>query len=616
MDKFIEHNKHWQSPEVFAEQDPHLYVLKNRSFVYESDLIYELPFTVSGIYTLSGGRQIGKTTLLKQWMKYLVVEKRINAADIFFMTGEIISDHISLIQLVKQYLDEQGYNPQISFSKQILIIDEVSYIRNWDQGIKYLADSGAFEDVVVVLTGSDTSFIKEARMRFPGRRGSADKCDFHLYPLSLFEFIRLKHNSDISSSPELILKEFENNYLKHGGFLTAINDYEKNQKIAPATYRTYSDWVRGDFLKRGKQESYLIEVLKAIIKTYGTQITWNGLTDHTSINHHDTIRLYVELLESMDVLFIQHALREDELAAAQKKAKKVIFKDPFMYHALREWVFPNHPEKTDLVPSLVESCVISHYQRFYPCYYIKAEGEVDLAYVDKDQFFPIEVKWRKQLRSKDIKQISKYKKNALILNQTLHSGTLNDIPTLFLPEHLCNSYIRERLEQVTKEGLEGIATQEQVKIIERLLGAESQPYELPFTKLRYAINGFAYALGLDKSEAYVDIARDESTSLTRNCFANSDFMIYLLQEKILKEVAPKTGCLIIYFDTKTPKHAGIMHSVEQPNIVESKWGSFQKIFFHKIWDVPKSYGDSIVYYDLPDWKEIEACFRNYTNRLS
>jgi predicted AAA+ superfamily ATPase len=619
MDRFIEHNKHWQSPEIFAEQDPHLYILKKRSLVYQPDLIYELPYVIPGIYTLSGGRQIGKTTLLKQWMKYLVLEKLFKASDIFFMTGEIISDQISLIQLVKQYMEEQESKSQFSSPVRILIIDEVNYIKNWDQGIKYLADLGTFENVVVILTGSDTSFIKEARMRFPGRRGKADNVDFHLSPLSFFEFIRLKYTNGITLSSGLLLKEFESNYLKHGGFLIAINDYEKNQKIELATYRTYSDWVRGDFLKRGKQESYLIEVLRAIIKTYGTQVTWNSLADHTSISHHDTVRLYVELLESMDVLFIQNALREDKLAAAPKTAKKIIFKDTFMYHALREWALPNHMQDNNIFPSLVESCVVSHYQRFYPCYYIKNEGEVDLAYVHEDQFFPVEVKWRKQIRTKDLKQISKYKKNGLILNQTVDDGTLNDISTRFLPTHLYNFYIRERLEQITKDGLKEIFVKEQVKIIETLLGRKSQLYELDLVGIfKPPINGFAYAFGLDRSKKYKEIAiedaRDENKPIENRFFASFAFVTYLLKENSLKEIdTPHEGCLILYFNAGIPKHAGIVKSndlMESPYI-ESKWGNFQALFFHGIWDVPRSYGNKIKYYALPSWEEIEACFIRY-----
>jgi len=32
---------------------------------------------------------------------------------------------------------------------------------------------------------------------------------------------------------------------------------------------------------------------------------------------------------------------------------------------------------------------ISHYARFYPTYYIKAEGEVDIAYISKGRFWPL-----------------------------------------------------------------------------------------------------------------------------------------------------------------------------------------------------------------------------------
>ncbi len=427
MERFLEHNQqHWLSPQQFAERDPQLHALKRQKYTHEPFLLHQLPINIPGVYTLVGGRQIGKTTLIKQWMQHLL-QTGINAKAIFFLTGEIINDHLSLIHIIQQYIEQP-----VSVPLRYIIIDEVTYIKNWDQGIKYLADMGAFENVIFMLTGSDSTIIKEARMRFPGRRGSAERVDFHLYPLSFYEFIQLKFKEEPSINA--LFQEFEN-YLEHGGFLTAINDAAINQKISTATYRTYSDWIRGDVLKHGKNETYLKEVLIAIIKTYGTQITWNALADHTSISHHDTIREYIELLEAMDVLFVQHALIEDKLLAAPKKAKKIIFKDPFIYHAVRSWVLPLQTENLDIIPSLVETCVVSHYQRFYPCFYIKAEGEVDLAYIDQNRFFPIEVKWTGQLRPKDLKQISKYR-NGLILTKQKEKGMIQNIPTEPLPKNL------------------------------------------------------------------------------------------------------------------------------------------------------------------------------------
>ena len=82
---------------------------------------------------------------------------------------------------------------------------------------------------------------------------------------------------------DLIFREFEN-YLIHGGFLTAMNNMAQYGYILQATFSTYSDWIRGDVLKRNKQEHYLQEIMGAIIRRYGSRITWNALLDDLSIS--------------------------------------------------------------------------------------------------------------------------------------------------------------------------------------------------------------------------------------------------------------------------------------------------------------------------------------------
>ena len=75
-----------------------------------------------------------------------------------------------------------------------IIIDEITYVAEWDKGIKFAADSGALENCVVILTGSELTLMQSARMTFPGRQGDADKVDFHLYSLSFYEFLTLKNS--------------------------------------------------------------------------------------------------------------------------------------------------------------------------------------------------------------------------------------------------------------------------------------------------------------------------------------------------------------------------------------------------------------------------------------
>ncbi len=237
--RFSPHNLHLESLDIFTQQDPNLRALTNQKLVHKSSLLDDLPLGEPGIYTITGGRQIGKTTLLKQWMQQ-IIKNNVSPESVLYLTGELIDDHHALVRIVMESLKQK---------LQYLLIDEITYIRNWDKGIKYLADTGTLENVTLVLTGSDLVVIKEARMRFPGRRGLSDNVDFHLFPLNFYEYVKLNNritsneicnlvDDEANESKDLIsilYAEFER-YLAHGGFLTAINDMALHNRILPATF--------------------------------------------------------------------------------------------------------------------------------------------------------------------------------------------------------------------------------------------------------------------------------------------------------------------------------------------------------------------------------------------
>lgn len=151
---------------------------------------------------------------------------------------------------------------------------------------------------------------------------------------------------------------------------------------------------------------------------------------------------YIALLVSMDAVYVQAALIEDKLTAAPKKARKIMFSDPFIFHAARSWLVLDHdPFEHQLMPilsdpvwaaRLVEACAVTHYRRHFPTYYIKAEGEVDIAYINKGLFWPVEVKWTNQIRPKDIKQLAKYSRGR-ILGRSRQFGRIQEIPVEPLP---------------------------------------------------------------------------------------------------------------------------------------------------------------------------------------
>ena len=449
---FMIHNSHLADPDLFKQTDPQLRILRQQPYVHMPLLLKKLPKDIPGIYTITGGRQIGKTTLSKQWMDYLL-KCGVKPQAMAYFTGEVIVDHFSLIRQLQNYLPTM---PQDEI--RYLIIDEVTYILNWDLGIKFLADLGLFEQVVLLITGSDLILIQEARMRFPGRRGRASQVDFHMYPLSFYETLTLMgkiENLDVQLQEENprtplmeTLYQAFGDYLKHGGYLTAINNYASQGMIEKYVLDTYADWIRGDVVKQGKSEHYCRSLFTAMCKHLSSQVTWNTLAKEFTIEHHGTVADYAALLASMDAIFIQEALVEDKLVGAIKKAKKLTFTDPFIYHAIYGWLYATlHPYQEQILPALadpiitsylVEGCVVNHIRRHYPTYYIKAEGEVDLAYIHNKKFYPIEIKWTTQMRIKDLKQILKYP-NGVILGKEKIIRNINTTPSYPLPWYLARA---------------------------------------------------------------------------------------------------------------------------------------------------------------------------------
>lgn len=438
------HNLHWESVARFASDDPHLRRAAQQPFAYQSPLVNRPEFLTPGIFMLTGGRQVGKSTCLKQFIAKLLTENRITPDRVTFIAGELFRDdtalRIDLMDLLKQDRDWQ-----------VLILDEINYIKDWDKAIKYLADAGYFENVTVLLSGSDSAILREAMKRFAGRRGRSQCVDFIYYPLDFAETVMLKapelkdvvtacrENTSAIKLPEYDqaterLESLFDDYLHHGGYLTAIADWMRLTHIEPATYRTYAEWLRGDILKHNKQEIYLFELLRGMMRTYASQISWVSLSKMLSIEHHKTVSDYVAILVDMHAVIVQAALTEHTLSAAPKKAKKLYFEDPFIFHAVAKML---KIEMQDSAPALAETVAVSHFFRKYDqVYYIKGDkGEVDIAYVQDGTFYPVEVKWTNQIRPESLKQISRYK-NGLILGKKNQASNIAGIPATPLIRYL------------------------------------------------------------------------------------------------------------------------------------------------------------------------------------
>lgn len=426
--RFLTDNFHLKNPERYAEFDPHLQLLNVQEYIYHFPLLNHFPTQTPNVYTLSGAYKTGKTTLLKQWIEKLLAQG-IKPESIAFLNGELIENYHVLQRFLQKQITSMPRETLI-----YIVVDEVTTVRDWLKAIKACIEEKLFDQVIVMLSSSTSDFSEF--------RSIAQNLDFHLSPLSFREAVLLKGETD--PTPEILYEEF-NTYLQHGGFLQIINELKMSKAIQDKTLLSYAEWIVKEIEKQGKQGHFLREIFNAIVRHYNQPISWNTLTRELTINHPKTISDYLETLEDMGIVFIQYALLEKELKPAPKKARKVMFTDPFIYHAIRAWLSSGKQfyadqikpisEHSELISNLVKTCVITQYYRYFPTFYVKDEGEVTLAYVQNQAYWPIEITWTERIRAKNLKQILKYS-NGRILTKTERSGIIEHIMTEPLPSAL------------------------------------------------------------------------------------------------------------------------------------------------------------------------------------
>jgi len=445
-DEFYSHNLFWKDKKRFFREDPHLSYLNELKYVHPLDWWQKINWKEAGIYLLTGGRQIGKSTSLKLLIKNLLETKIFNPDKIFYLPCDLVFDQQHLLRLINSFFDQVGRQPFL------LLIDEITYTPHWDRVIKSLADAGKFRKGFCVITGSDSMILKEASSSFPGRRGSAAVTDFHLHPLSFHDYCTMVAPSIIKNPADKIEKIFDlfEDYLKCGGFLRAINDLGKKGQISDATYLTFEQWIRGDFIKRGKNEQNLLHVLKNIMEVGVTQNSYTGLAQRTGMMSKETFIDYVNLLERMDVLFTLKSFDQNTLRGFPKKNMKFHFCDPFIRHTIERWLVRERMfSGTTSTADLVEATTAAQFNRFLPSYYIKATGEVDLVIVIDKNFLPIEIKWTNQSRPNDLKQLQKFKK-ALLLAKNIEKIKSGNIQIYPLPLFLLEYHSSEKLKVFIK----------------------------------------------------------------------------------------------------------------------------------------------------------------------
>jgi predicted AAA+ superfamily ATPase len=407
-----------QNPWWYGEKDKKFEEWESSIIKWIPPILKEFNFKPFSLSFLVGPRQVGKTTSLKIYIHKFLLQKN-NPKSIFYYSCEELTNFRELGEILDNYLAFKEIN---KIKTSFIILDEITFVEEWHRAIKARIDRGLFKNDVIIISGSASLEILKQKESFPGRRGEGK--DIKFYPLSFADYIYALKNvetirEDIMNVEKAMnankiysstLLQFFSNYLATGGFPLSIVEFYSRGKISYDTRKIYIDWLKNDFSKLKKNESYMKEVLAYIINSQATPVSWLNISRETSIASPHTAQDYVEDLKNLFVVEVLNFL-SPESKIIFRKNKKIHITDPFLYNTICEFVRAEANES-----ALLEAIVASHLARKYETFYWKNKNEVDIVVkVDKKQI-GIEIKRTGRIWIKP-----KHLEKAILL-------TKNDIP--------------------------------------------------------------------------------------------------------------------------------------------------------------------------------------------
>ncbi|MGC9105606.1 MAG: ATP-binding protein [Thermoprotei archaeon] len=355
MERFSNVNPWWYSERW---KDRHLAEWESQKVRWRPSWIDEVslePFSLNFVY---GPRQTGKTTGLKILIKELIERGR-DPQSIFYLDLDYVASFREFREILEDYVREKRKR---GLNGAVLILDEVTSVRDWWKIVKFYVDQGELLKDVVIVSGSSSLGVVKAVERFPGRTGKGK--EVLVLPLSFPEYVRVKNHEpgEALGDPHLIFALFEE-YKARGGFPKSINGH-------PDAEEAVVKGLASEVYKAGKSLRHVQDVLGSVMDKIPSPFSYNAIASDVGVSHL-TVQEYLEFLE--DVFVLKLAFLKAGNVVQTRREKKAFFRDPFLYRALASWL--NREVNED---ALLEHVVQEHlYRAFGEVYYFKNDHEID-----------------------------------------------------------------------------------------------------------------------------------------------------------------------------------------------------------------------------------------------
>lgn len=342
------------------------------------------------VLLIYGSRQVGKTTLLTEFLEKTNLKYKLASGD-DIRTQEILSsqDFSKILQYVSGY--------------ELLAIDEAQRIPNIGLGLKIIVDQKP--DISVIATGSSS-------FELAGQTGeplTGRKKTLTLFPLSQIELSNICNDFELKEKlPECLI---------FGGYPAVLTKENKEDKIVILN-EIVNSYLLKDILEleKVKGSKTLLDLLRLLAFQVGSEVSLSELGRQLAIDSK-TVARYLDLLEKSFVLFNLRGYAKNLRKEVTKKSKYY-----FYDNGIRNAIISNFNDLNlrDDVGRLFENFLVSErlknqsYNKIFAGNFFWRtwdKQEIDWIEEREGKLFGFEFKWTES-KSKSLKSFTDNYSNA------------------------------------------------------------------------------------------------------------------------------------------------------------------------------------------------------------
>lgn len=327
------------------------------------------------VLVIFGSRQVGKTTLLNNYLSSVKLKYRLESGDNMEIQRVLGSQDFSkILEFVSDY--------------ELIAIDEAQRIPHVGQGLKIIADQ--VKGIKIIATGS-SSFELSGQI---GEPLTGRKRTLILHPIAQQELLKIYNSYEI--------KEKLPEWLVFGSYPAVVTAETKSKKI-DLLKEIANSYLLKDILEleKIKGSKILIDLLRLLAFQVGSEVSLSGLSSRLGIDYK-TVARYLDLFGKSFVIYNLRGFSRNLRKEITQKSKYYFYDNGIRNAIISNF---NDLELRDDVGKLWENFIIMErikkqdYQKIYSNNYfwkIWDGKEIDWVEEREGKLFGYEIKWGKE----------------------------------------------------------------------------------------------------------------------------------------------------------------------------------------------------------------------------